>query len=330
MKNSAFARTGPTKALLNLAGKVLTNRIETMVAKRKAGKQGGRMRKKRPSGKQQGNDLGVVTKQHDTSISYRRTKSRKKQLTFQKKVRRAIQNELGDATLCRSLVGTGNSTAGFQRAVDYSMWGQQTPGIYDHDDMTQCFAGYNAGLYPNAYLITQMCNFDWIVSNSGNVPIQLKVITVYAKTDTNQSPRDIWAEQNNLMEGLPNQPSLEGVKYRPPYDTANTLPFTCPEFCRVFTIGEVRKYFLAVGDVASWRDTDKRRMKRLSSDLYQAKFKKGTKFYMLVWHGINTGSAVTTKAGAYPASTLNIMIQKTYKFNVLKDNYNTISASDNV
>ena len=281
-----------------------------------------------------GFDIGVTTKQSDTNIVYKkgRGKSRRKR-SFQKRVRYAIQNELGDQTLTRNVVGSATNLPGKQNVVDYSIWGGGDIGVMNHDDLTQCYQGYNGGVgAPNAFILTQMANLDWIVTNLGEHPVVLKVLTCYAKTDTNQTPQQVWDAMDVNMSFLPNHTNLEGAIGKPDFNTANTLPFTSPEFCRVFTIKEVRKYQMAVGDIVSWRDTDKRRMKKLGSDYFQAKYKKGTKFIMIIWHGVNNSTAITAEGGkalAYPSCSISLMLSKTYKFNVLKDNYNSISFSNN-
>lgn len=281
-----------------------------------------------------GFDIGVTTKQADTNIVYRKGRGKsKRKRSFQKRVRYAIQNELGDQTLTRNVVGSTTCLPGKQQVVDYSIWGGGDIGVFNHDDLTQCYQGYNGGVgAPNAYIITQMANFDWIVTNLGEWPIMFKVLTCYAKTDTNQTPQQVWDSMNTNMSFLPNHTSLEGAIGKPDFDTANTLPFTSPEFCRVFTIKEVRKYQMNKGDIVSWRDTDKRRMKKLGSDYFQAKYKRGTKFVMMIFHGVNNATGLTPEGGkalAYPSCSISIMLSKTYKFNVLKDNYNAVSFSNN-
>lgn len=284
-----------------------------------------------------GNEIGATTYQHDASLVYlkkRKKRKDRKKRKFANKVKYAIQNMLGDQVLTRSLIGAASSSAGLQFVVDYSMWGAGDLGSQNHDDINTCFMGYQNGIAtPNSYIIQQSCNFEWTVTNATigaqNTAI-LKVVYCYAKVDTNQTPQELWNNMNAHQGPLPNNAAMEGTVGVPTIGTVQSLPFTSPEFCRVFTIGEVRKYQIPAGNSVTWRDVDIRRKKRLSSDYFQAKFKKGTKFIMLVWHGIGiVPVGEINKSNMYPPVRMTIGIQKTYKFNVLKDNYNQAGSSDN-
>jgi len=280
--------------------------------------------------------IGSTSFQQDSSTSYIRKKQKRKKANFQKKVRYAIQNELGDQVLTRQLCGTAISVAGKQSVVDYSMWGFGDIGVYNHDDLTQCYRGYNQNVgAPNQYIITQSCNFDYTVSNLASYPVLLKVLYCYAKTDTNQTPQQVWDDMDQQMTFLPHHTYLEGAIGKPDYNTPQTLPFTSPAFCRKFTITKVKNYYMQQYATVAWRDTDSRRQKHLNSDYGSSKFKKGTRFMMLIHYGINNKDQLlpgfnANKAACYPEAAINVFISKTYKFNVLKDSYNTASFSDNI
>lgn len=278
--------------------------------------------------------IGNTTFQQDNSTSYLRKKQKRTKPNFQKKVRYALQNELGDQVLTRQLLGTAISVAGKQSVVDYSMWGFGDIGVFNHDDLTQCYRGYNQNVgAPNQYIISQSCNFDFTVSNIAEYPVLLKVLYCYAKTDTSQTPREVWDDMDQQMTFLPNHTYLEGAIGKPDYNTPQTLPFTSPAFCRKFTITKVKNYYMQQAATVCWRDTDSRRIKHLNSDYGSAKYKKGTRFIMLIHYGIDNKDPMipfSTKATAYPEAGINVFISKTYKFNALKDSYNTCSFSDNV
>lgn len=285
----------------------------------------------------QGNDdkgtqMGVITNQYDTAVMYKKKRSKRKKNTFARKVQRVITNNLGDQNLVRSLIGQGSSPIGGQGVADYSMWGAYPSGNQAHDDVEQMFAGYTGVTGPGTtsnFVIPKSANFDWIVSNSSLVPCMLKVWYVYAKKDTLETPVQIWTAMNSRQTGLPNAPSLEGTIGVPTSASPNLGPFISLDFTRNYTISEVRKYFLGPGQVATWRDTHTLKKKIMSQDTQQLNFFKGTKFILLTWHGVGTGTLMETRNDAYPVARINIALQKTYKFAVLRDQYSTSSASNN-
>lgn len=283
---------------------------------------------------EKGASIGVITNQYDSALLYKRKRGggRRKRKTFQKKVQYAVQSMLGDANLYRSLLGSVTPVAGQQGVIDYSMWGCSNNALdYNHDDLAQALIGYS-GSGSNTtqnYIYTSFGNFEFIASNWGSTSLMLKVYTVYAKKDVDKTPANIWATQVTEMPTLPQNAALEGTVVQPTSATPLSTPFQNPDFCRMFTIGEIRKYLLSPGQVASWRETDSRRRKILAADSKQFQFKKGTKFVMLVVHGINTTAVETNVATSFPSCSLNVSIAKGYKYQVLKDNYNYLSGSNN-
>lgn len=286
-----------------------------------------------PQGKdEKGSSIAVITNQYDTALFYKKKGKKRRKKSFQKKVQYAVQSMLGDANLYRSLLGSVTPVAGQQGAIDYSMWGCSNTALdYNHDDLAQALVGYGgAGANTTQnYIYTSFANFEFIATNYGTTTLLLKVYSVYAKKDVDKSPTSIWATQVTEMPVLPQNAQLEGTVVQPTSATPLSTPFQNPDFCRQYTVGEIRKYLLSPGQVATWRETDSRKRKILAADSKQYQFKKGTKFIMLVVHGVNNITGETSVATAFPTCSLNVTIAKNYKYQVLKDNYNYLSGSNN-
>lgn len=287
-----------------------------------------------PQGKDsKGSSLGIVTNQYDTSLMYKKKKKlSKKKITFANKVKRVIKDELGDQSLVRSLLGQITSTSGTQGIVDYSFWGCYDIGNQAHDDTLVMFTGYTGAALGSSsnFILPKSANFDFIVSNTGTSTAMVKVWYVYAKKDTLETPNQIWSNMASRQTGLPAAASMEGVVGAPTAASPNLGPYISLDFTRNYTIGEVRKYVLSPGQVASWRDTSTYHKKIMNMDAVQYNFRKGTKFVMITFHGVNTGvGEITSLASCYPSARIGVALQKTYKFAVLRDQYSTSSSSNN-
>lgn len=270
-----------------------------------------------------------LTNQYNATVIYRRKKGKgkKRRVSFAQKVLRATQSFSSEKTFQLMRTWASAAAAGVQNVNGISFYGDAT-GDGDVDDM---FQAYNTVLSRGWSIQAKSAHVDVLCSNVGNTTLVLKVYTIIPKKDCSvafgSSLVNSWTAALDESIAMPGSAiagdnivaSLTPTPARP-----GETPFDSTVFCQMYTILKVQEFILSPGQVASFNDSQMRRGKLNLADFNVGvaatktnwAVKGWTKSLLFVHHGLATSGAVSSLATFYPASSLSVVANKTYKFTV--------------
>lgn len=283
------------------------------------------------------NDNRPITNQYDTKLAYKRKKTSRrtnKQKKFAKKVRRALQADLGKNRVQKISHGQLISSAGQQTQFTFALYGCYGAANFE-DDLQQIMTGaFSAGatLTTNQRLMLSGGILDVYFTNpSSNTPSAwVEVYVVVPKRDmpltfqgTGLTTLDgFWEICTNNEPTILNGTGMEGTIVTPTtVSLIHKSPFETAGFCQYMTILEKRVFLLAPGQMGSIQ-VKQNRHGIVKTDDIQGKWslKGWTKYVLINAWGMNTSSTSnTTNATNFPAVTLNVTGNRSYQFEVLSD-----------
>jgi len=276
----------------------------------------------------------TLSNQYNAAVIYRRKKQGRKarrKVSFARRVQRALQSTSSEKTIQLMRHWASAAAAGIQNVRAFSLYG----GGGSDNDVMEIFNAYS-GTTTTSWdyeVAAKSAHVDYLCTNVGSFTMVLKVYTVIPKENVPYSAGttigDCWARAlaNTLSvtgtfigpgDGLASTAVLTPLQSRP-----GATPFDATGFCQRFTILKVSEFILSPGQTASFNDNMMRQGTLNSSDIISGgvgvdnvALRGWTKSHIFVHHGIATSGAVSSLATFYPASSLGVIANKTYKFTV--------------
>ncbi|AJD07520.1 capsid protein [Sewage-associated circular DNA virus-37] len=271
----------------------------------------------------------ALTNQFNAQTIFRRKKNRRwrKQLSFAQKVLRANQIFSSEKTYQLMRTWASAAAAGVQGFNGISLYANGS-GDADVNDIFQAYDNVTSREWS---INMKSAHVDYLCTNVGSTTLVLKVYTIVPKKDApvaaGNNLGNAWIASLDMSVAMPGSTvGLDQIVANPVGTPARpgATPFDSSVFCSQYTVIKCVEYILPPGQVASFNDSMMRRGK-----LDTAEFNVGvattktnwavkgwTKSHLFVHHGIATSGAVSSLATYYPASSLGVIANKTYKFTV--------------